>query len=136
MPLRITRKALEQIRRQAAADHPIETCGVIAAACGSRLAERVIAMRNQAASPTWFSFDPREQLRVWRELDEHDEECRVIYHSHTASEAWPSRDDIAHALDPELHYLIVSTWPGARHPLRSFRIVDGRVFEEHLAIHE
>ncbi|WP_411563894.1 Mov34/MPN/PAD-1 family protein [Pseudomonas shirazensis] len=136
MPLCITREALEQIRRQAAAEHPLEACGLVAAASGSALAHRVVAMRNQAASPTWFSFDSREQLRVWSELDERDEECRVIYHSHTASEAWPSRDDIAHASDPELHYLIVSTWPAARHALRSFRIVAGRVFEEHLAIQE
>ena len=134
MPLHITRAALAEIERQAAAEHPREACGVVAAASDSTLASRVIALRNQAASETWFSFEPREQLRVWRELDERDEQCQVIYHSHTASEAWPSRDDIALASDPAVHYLIVSTWPEARHKARSFRIVEGRVFEELLAI--
>ena len=136
MTLRITRAALEQIQRQAAREHPLEACGVIAAPCAQKLASRVIPMRNQAASPIWFSFDPREQLQVWNELDENDEECRVLYHSHTASEAWPSREDIAHAQDPSLHYLILSTWPEARHRARSFRIVAGRVFEEQLSIQE
>ncbi|WP_175653951.1 Mov34/MPN/PAD-1 family protein [Pseudomonas sp. Marseille-P9899] len=136
MPLRITRAALEQIQRQAAREHPIEACGLIAAPCEAKVAARVIPMRNHAASPVWFSFDPREQLRVWSELDERDEECRVLYHSHTASEAWPSREDIAHAQDPALHYLILSTWPDARHRVRSFRIVNGRVFEEQLSIQE
>lgn len=134
MTLSITRAALEQIERQAAVEHPLEACGLIAAQAHSSLASRVVPMRNQAASATWFSFEPREQLRVWRELDERDEHCRVIYHSHTASEAWPSRDDIALASDPALHYLIVSTWPQARHKVRSFRIVGGRVFEEQLSI--
>lgn len=136
MPLRITRAALEQIQRQAAREHPIEACGLIAAACDGKVATRVIPMRNQAASPIWFSFDPLEQLRAWNELDERDEECRVLYHSHTASEAWPSREDIAHAQDPTLHYLILSTWSEARHRVRSFRIVEGRVFEEQLSIQE
>jgi len=136
MALRISRTALDQILCQAAVEHPLEACGLIAAPCTEPVATRVIPMRNHAASADWFSFDPREQLRVWNELDERDEECRVLYHSHTASEAWPSRDDIAHAQDPALHYLILSTWPGARHRVRSFRIVAGRVFEEHVAIQE
>jgi len=136
MPLHITRAALEQIQRHAAGEHPIEACGLVAAPCEATVAARVIPMRNHAASEVWFSFDPREQLRVWSDLDERDEECRVLYHSHTASEAWPSREDIAHARDPALHYLILSTWPGARHRVRSFRIVEGRVFEEHLSIQE
>ena len=136
MTLRITRAALEQIQRQAAREHPLEACGLIVAPCTERLPERVIPMRNHAASEIWFSFDPREQLQVWNELDENDEECRVLYHSHTASEAWPSREDIAHAQDPSLHYLILSTWPEARHRARSFRIVAGRVFEEQLSIQE
>lgn len=136
MPVRITRAALEQIQRHAAREHPIEACGLIAAAAEAKVATRVIPMRNQAASEIWFSFDPREQLQVWNELDENDEECRVLYHSHTASEAWPSREDIAHAQDPSLHYLILSTWPEARHRVRSFRIVAGRVFEEQLSIQE
>lgn len=136
MALRISRAALEQIQRQAACEHPLEACGLIAAGEHEAVARRVIPMRNQAASEAWFSFDPREQLRVWTEMDRRNEHCRVLYHSHTASEAWPSRDDIAHAQDPSLHYLIVSTWPAARHPARSFRIIDGHVFEEQLAIHE
>ena len=136
MPLRITRAALDRILHQAAVEHPLEACGLIAAPSAEPVATRVIPMRNQAASEDWFSFDPREQLRVWNALDERDEECRVLYHSHTASEAWPSRDDIAHAQDPALHYLILSTWPGARHRVRSFRIVEGRVFEEQLSIQE
>ena len=134
MVLRITAQALEQVRHLAQAAHPIEACGLIAAASGEPLAHRVVPMRNQAASPTWFSFDPREQLQVWRELDQRDEDCRVIYHSHTASEAWPSREDIALASDHQVHYLIVSTWGEARHAARSFRIIDGRVFEEPLCV--
>ena len=59
------------------------------------LPERVIEMDNAERSPTFYRFDPIEQLHVWREMEDRDEEPVVIYHSHTATEAYPSRTDIA-----------------------------------------
>jgi proteasome lid subunit RPN8/RPN11 len=50
-----------------------------------------------------------EQFRVWREMDERDEEPVVIYHSHTATEACPSRTDISYASEPGAHYVLVPT---------------------------
>ena len=32
----------------------------------------------------------------------------MIYHSHTATEAYPSRTDIAYASEPDAHYVLVS----------------------------
>jgi len=134
MTLHVTRAALDEIVRQAQAEHPIESCGVVAAAIGVALAHRVIPMDNQAASETFFRFDSRDQLRVYRELDASGEECRAVYHSHTASEAYPSKDDVDYAGQPEVHYLIVSTWVQAKVPVRSFRIIDGHVTEENIVV--
>lgn len=136
MALRITREALEQIVRQAREDHPIESCGIVTAPVGATVAHRVVMMKNQAASPTFFRFDSQEQFRVHRDLEGRDEECRAIYHSHTGSEAYPSREDIDNAGHPEAHYLIVSTWEHAKVPMRSFRIIDGSVTEETISIVE
>ena len=58
---------------------------------------------------TFYEFDSGEYLRVWREMDDLDEEAVVIYHSHTATEAYPSRTDVSFAGWPEAHYLLVST---------------------------
>lgn len=136
MALRITREALEQIVRQARKDHPIESCGIVAATAGEMVAHRVVTMKNHAASPEFFRFDSQEQFRVCRDLESRDEECVAIYHSHTGSEAYPSKDDIDHAGYPEVHYLIVSTWEHARVLMRSFRIIDGGVTEERIFIVE
>jgi proteasome lid subunit RPN8/RPN11 len=59
-----------------------------------------------------------------------DEEPVVIYHSHTATEAYPSRTDIAYASEPNAHYVLVSTREPERTEFRSFSIVDGVVAEE------
>ena len=117
-------------------DHPDEACGVIAGPVGSDRPERFIPMQNAERSPTFYRFDSLEQLKVWREMDDRDEEAVVIYHSHTATEAYPSRTDISYASEPQAHYVLVSTRDEQETEFRSYRIADGEVTEEPIAITE
>ncbi|HEY2504750.1 MAG TPA: M67 family metallopeptidase [Mycobacterium sp.] len=117
-------------------DHPDEACGVLAGRGGSDRPERHIPMVNAERSPTFYRFDAQEQLKVWRAMDDADEVPVVIYHSHTATEAYPSRTDVKLAAEPDAHYVLVSTRDPDRHELRSYRIVDGAVTEEPLDIVE
>jgi proteasome lid subunit RPN8/RPN11 len=123
-----------KIVAHARADHPDEACGVIAGPAGSDRPERFIPMLNAARSPTFYEFDSMEQFRVWREMDERDEEPVVIYHSHTATQAYPSRTDISLAQEPGAHYVLVSTRDPDQVEFRSFRIVDGQVTEEEVRV--
>jgi [CysO sulfur-carrier protein]-S-L-cysteine hydrolase len=131
--LTISEALHDKIVEHARADHPDEACGVIAGPAAGDHPERFIPMANAERSPTFYRFDSIEQLKVWREMDDRDEEPIVIYHSHTATEAYPSRTDISYASEPGAHYVLVST----RNPeieFRSFRIVDGEVTEEEVRI--
>jgi [CysO sulfur-carrier protein]-S-L-cysteine hydrolase len=140
--LTVSRALYDKIVAHARADHPDEACGVIAGPAGSDRPERFIPMDNAERSPTFYRFDSMEQLRVWREMDDRDEEPVVIYHSHTATEAYPSRTDISYASEPEAHYVLVSTrhhgertgLAGDEVEFRSFRIVDGAVTEEDVEV--
>ncbi|GAB4583569.1 M67 family metallopeptidase [Nocardia sp. IFM 10818] len=125
---------VEAMVAHARADHPDEACGVIAGPEGSDRPERFIPMINAARSPTFYEFDSGEQLRLWREMDDRDEEPVVIYHSHTATEAYPSRTDISFASEPNAHYVLISTRDPEDHELRSYRILDGVVTEEPVEI--
>lgn len=116
--------------RHARADHPDEACGVLAGPEGSDRPQRHIAMLNAERSPTFYRFDSQEQLQVWRAMEDAGEEPVVIYHSHTATEAYPSRTDVALAAEPEAHYVLISTRDPEHHELRSYRIRDGVVTEE------
>ncbi|HEY8451790.1 MAG TPA: M67 family metallopeptidase [Natronosporangium sp.] len=128
--LRIDREIVDAIVAHARRDHPDEACGVVAGPAGSDTPTRHIPMTNAERSSTFFRFDSMEQLRVWREMEERGEEPVVIYHSHTATPAYPSRTDIALASEPDAHYLLVSTRDPDNVEIRSFRIVDGVVTEE------
>ncbi len=128
--LTIDATILEAIVAHARRDHPDEACGVVAGKIGSNRPERLVEMDNVERSSTFYRFDSMEQLRVWREMDDRDEEPVVIYHSHTATEAYPSRTDISYAGEPGAHYLLVSTRDPEVTEVRSYSIVDGTVTEE------
>ena len=142
--LTIDRATHDAIIAHARRDHPDEACGVVAGPIGSDVPARLVPMLNAAMSPTFYEFDSGDLLKLYRDMDDRDEEPVVIYHSHTSTEAYPSRTDINLAGEPGAHYVLVSTREhGAQTGLagddvefRSFRIVDGVVSEEEVQVVE
>ncbi len=132
--LEIARSTYDEIVAHARRDHPDEACGVVAGPVGSGRPERFVPMRNAARSPTFYEFDSADLLALYREMDDHDEEPVVIYHSHTATEAYPSRTDASLAMEPGAHYVLVSTREPDTEEFRSYRIVDGEVTEEEVRV--
>lgn len=133
----LTADLVDLLVAHARRDHPDEACGVIAGPDYDS-PSRFIPMVNAARSPTFYEFDSADLLRLYRDMDDRDEVPAVIYHSHTATEAYPSRTDIAYASEPEAHYVLVSTRETGANDgpfeLRSFQIVDGVVSEEDVVI--
>ena len=134
--MQLRRDLVEAMVAHARRDHPDEACGVLAGPVGSDRAERFIPMVNAARSPTFYEFDSMDLLKLYRELEANNEVPVVIYHSHTATEAYPSRTDISYAGKPDAHYVLVSTRDPNEHELRSFRIIDGKVTEEPVVVVE
>jgi proteasome lid subunit RPN8/RPN11 len=133
----IRRDLVDAIVAHARADHPDEACGVVAGPSPD-LPERFVPMVNAARSPTFYEFDSSDLLRLYRDMDDRDEVPAVIYHSHTATEAYPSRTDVSYASEPEAHYVLVSTRQTGLEEgpveFRSYRIVDGEISEEDVDI--
>jgi proteasome lid subunit RPN8/RPN11 len=138
--LRIRAELVRAMVDHARADHPDEACGIIAGPAGSDEPQRFIPMINAARSPTFYEFDSMDLLRLYRELDERDEEPVVVYHSHTATPAYPSPTDVAYASEPGAHYVLISTRECGNDEgpveVRSFRIVAGVVTEEDIDVLE
>jgi [CysO sulfur-carrier protein]-S-L-cysteine hydrolase len=134
--LEISREFVDAILAQSRSEYPDECCGVILGPAGSGKATRLKPMINAAHSPTFYEFDSKDLLALYREIDDNDEEIIVIYHSHTETEARPSRTDIAYASEPLAHYVLVSTREEIAPAIefRSFRIIDGVVTEEEVSI--
>ncbi len=131
--LEIPQAMLDLIEAHARRDHPDECCGIITARDGRPA--RLIEMDNADRSPTGFTFDSAEWLRVYREVDDADEDFHVVYHSHTMTEAYPSRTDVLWSrTTPFAHWLLVSTREPDVLEARSYTILDGTVAEEELRV--
>ena len=113
-------------------EFPNEACGLIAAKEG--ILTRVYAMTNVDASPVSYRLDPKEQLKVFNDIEERGWELWGIYHSHTHSQAYPSETDRRQAFYPEARYLIVSLEDRDDPVLRGFRIPDGEIEEEEVVL--
>ena len=136
--LTIDQATHDAIVAHAKRDHPDEACGIVAGPEGSDLPTRWVEMVNAAGSPTFYEFDSTDLLGLYKEMDARDEEPVVVYHSHTATEAYPSRTDIGLASEPNAHYVLVSTAEHGNNEgpveFRSYRIIDGEVTEEEVSV--
>ena len=130
--LRLDKRFRDEIIQHALEDDTIECCGVLAGSDGQFA--KLFRMTNVENSPYRFSWDSKELINVWREMESNDWEHRAVYHSHTHSEAYPSATDIRLAAWPEAYYVIVSLMNKDNPQVRAFRIVDGEVSEEPIEV--
>jgi [CysO sulfur-carrier protein]-S-L-cysteine hydrolase len=112
---------------------PDEACGLLAGDPTTGLTSVFYPCRNAAESSRVYTVDPRDHLRADRDAEGRGLEILGVMHSHTHTEAWPSPTDVDQAPDPAWHYVIVSLKREAA-VLRSFRIVDGGIDEEPVAL--
>ena len=127
----------DEMVAQAIEELPNECCGIIVAKDGA--AERLYRTRNAEASPFRYVIDPRDLLRIEMEADDNGWAVHVIYHSHVASDAYPSPTDVRLSqwpgdppsdLYPDAYYVLVSLKDRDNPSVRAYRINGGVVSEE------
>ncbi len=130
--MRISRQLVDEIVAHAREDSPNECCGMIGGADGA--AASVYRSINAEASPLRYSLDANDQFRIMREMEENGEELIGIYHSHTASAAFPSQTDVNLAAYPDAVYVIASLLDAGQPDVRGFWIRDGEIAEAELDV--
>ena len=110
-----------------------EACGYLAADGSGRVAQ-VYPMTNVEDSPISYSMDPKEQLKVDKQMRQAGQRLVGIYHSHTASAAYPSSVDVRLAISPDVSYVLVSLKDQAHPELKSYRIDGQQVTDEPVQI--
>ncbi|MBI3330726.1 MAG: M67 family metallopeptidase [Candidatus Omnitrophica bacterium] len=113
--------------------HPKEACGYLAGRADG-VVQQVYPMTNVEDSSIGYSLDPKEQLQVERAMRQRGQRMVAVYHSHTASDAYPSSVDVSLAISPDISYVLVSLKDRARPVVRSFRIDGLQVAEEPVTV--
>ena len=122
----------EEIIAHCQREYPKEACGLLGG--DEHVVEQAYPMTNLDASPVSYQMDPKEQLQVMKQMRQAHQELLAIYHSHTASAAYPSPVDVSLAVYPEVSYLLVSLADRGSPTASSYRIVEGRIIPEALQV--
>jgi proteasome lid subunit RPN8/RPN11 len=138
----------EQLVEYAREGDPDEVCGILGGSAAGEVS-RVFAVRNTADEvgaesgvfrdratgvaaagrrPVHYYMDPRDQLRVYNELDALGIDLVGYYHSHTHTEARPSPTDVRLATDLTPVYVLVSLTHQPN--VRAWRIVKADPLDE------
>ena len=130
--LQMHRSIYERIIDQAREGFPFEVCGILGGI--GNIVSAIYPMTNTDASRDHFMMDPREQFSVAKALRSQALEMLAVYHSHPATPARPSDEDLRLALTPGISYVIVSLADSSEPIVRSFKIAEGMVSPEDLII--
>jgi len=111
---------------------PLEVCGILGGETDK--VSKVYRMTNTDASNEHFMMDPKEQFAVVKDLRASGLSMLAIYHSHPETPARPSEEDIRLALTPDVSYIIVSLADAKRPEVKSYKISNGAVAAEEIAV--
>jgi proteasome lid subunit RPN8/RPN11 len=113
---------------------PNESCGLIAgeARGEEKTVKAVYCLTNTDKSAEHFSMSPEEQFKAIKDIRNRGWTLLGNFHSHPATPARPSPEDIRLAFDPSLSYVIISLQEDP--PLvKSFLIRRGQAEEERVS---
>ncbi len=127
IPRPIYQAMIEHAQREA----PLECCGILAGKDG--MVHKAFELRNEEQSTVRYSMSPKEQLKVFEEMEKESQEMVGVYHSHTHTDPYPSETDVRLAFYPEVISIIISLKEEVP-VVRAFKIKEKKIFPEELEI--
>lgn len=128
----LEKRFADEMIDHARTEAPNECCGLLAGKDGKVL--QLYRCDSAEKSPYRYYVDPKDQIRVMREIDRNGWDLIGIYHSHTHTEAYPSKTDVELAFFPEALYFIVSVEKPEVPVIRAFWIANGAIKEEKVVV--
>lgn len=100
---------------------PNEACGFLAGGHDDTVT-KIYPLTNEAASPVFYRPSSREMIAVFSDMDQNDIDLLAIFHSHVATEPYPSATDRREAHYPDVVYIIISLADPGQPETRGFLI--------------
>jgi proteasome lid subunit RPN8/RPN11 len=132
MHLEISRSDYVSMLAAAQKAAPCEACGLLAGQNGKVF--KLYELTNADASPEHFSMIPEEQFAALKDMRANGIEMLAAWHSHPATPARMSAEDLRLAYAPGLIHLILSLALPGQPQIRAFVVEDGCAREIDLTI--
>lgn len=130
--LRLSRALYDEMIAHCEREYPKEACGILAGKGG--VVTQGYPMRNVEESPIGYSMDPKEQLLIEKAMRMAKQRMVGIYHSHTATDAYPSSVDVSLAISPDISYVLISLKDRERPDVKSYRIDGTTITPEEMVV--
>ncbi len=125
--IQIKKPVLEAVVRHAQEEAPLECCGLLMGLHDVITLHQ--PMKNSLESNVRYAMESRELFQFFKNLRAADQKHLGIYHSHPASEAYPSETDVRESFYPDCAYFIVSLQNSGSPQVRAFQIANANVAE-------
>jgi len=118
--LRIPKTIYQKMLNHAEREWPLECCGILSGKEGT--VQRAFELKNTEESPVSYSMAPREQMKVFEEMEKESMEMIAIYHSHPKTIPFPSETDVKLTFYPDVSSVIISLKEKDNPVMKAFQI--------------
>ncbi len=130
--IRIPKSIYQRIVDHAKKEWPLECCGILSGR--DETVEKAYELQNEEGSSVRYSMPPREQLRVFGEMEKKSIVMIAIYHSHPHTIPFPSETDVKFAFYPEVASIIISLKEEGNPVVKAFRIGKEAIYLEEIEV--
>ena len=130
--LRIPKTILQGMVEHAKRESPLECCGILSGK--EKTVEKAFELKNTEESPIQYSMSPRDQMKVFEEMERESMEMVAIYHSHPHTIPFPSETDVKLAFYPDISSIIISLKERENPVIKAFQIGKEAIFLEEIEV--
>jgi len=111
---------------------PLECCGILGGK--DKTVQKSFELRNAEKSPFLYSMTPREQLKVFEEMEKESMKMVAIYHSHPHTIPFPSETDVKLSFYPDVSSIIISLKEEKNPVVKAFQIEKEAIYLEEIDV--
>jgi len=118
--VRIPKAIFQEMVDHAKREWPLECCGILGGK--DKTIQKSFELQNTEKSPVLYSMSPREQMKVFEEMEKESMKMVAIYHSHPHTIPFPSETDVKLTFYPDVSSIIISLKEEENPVVKAFQI--------------
>jgi proteasome lid subunit RPN8/RPN11 len=130
--VRIPKSIFQEMVEHARRESPLECCGILSGK--DKTVEKAYELKNAEESSTRYSMSPRDQLKVFEEMEKESMKMIAVYHSHPHTIPFPSETDVKLTFYPEILAIIISLNEERSPTVKAFRIDKEAIYLEEIEV--
>ena len=130
--VRIPKSIYQRMIEHAQKELPLECCGILSGK--EKTVQKAYELQNIEESSIQYSMSPREQLKVFEDMEKESMEMVAIYHSHPHTIPFPSETDVRLAFYPDVSSIIISLKEEENPVMKAFQISKEAIYLEEIEV--